>query len=285
MNGTTKMLMAAAFISLPIVANAQTENPRGIYKMTTLTGKMGEVKAPFEQYKICTDSVTLMVSERAAFFSISDNDHRVFDYTGEQPKSEDDKSPLIYDSNDKQFKLKWWSTYTHHIHFPNNDWCIEKYESGQYTEMSKVFFDALTGAAEVDASNPLTGTWRFIGYVDELRDVKRELPKLHEQYPTSKYFNSFIIFTPNHWTMLAKTGGAVDKVEYDGKKSYKFGRSAQGDACHSKNKTCQVKWLSKDRIAVEEHIDYRTDWMILERMTDGSKPLSHIASQYISKKR
>ena len=69
------MLMAAAFFSLPKVANAQTENPRGIYKMTTLTGKMGEVKAPFEQYKICTDSVTLMVSERAAFFSISDNDH------------------------------------------------------------------------------------------------------------------------------------------------------------------------------------------------------------------
>ena len=110
--------------------------------------------------------------------------------------------------------------------------------------------------------------------VIELRDVKRELPKLHEQYPTSKYFNSFIIFTPNHWTMLAKTGGAVDKVEYNGKKSYKFG-----------NKTCQVKWLSKDCIAVEEHIDYRNDWMILERMTDGSTPLSHIASQFISKKR
>ena len=274
MNRTTKMLMAAAFISLPIIANAQTENPRGIYKMTTLTGKMGEVKAPFEQYKICTDSVTLMVSQRAAFFNISDNDHRVFNYTGEQPKSEDDKSPLIYDSNDKQFKLKWWSTYPNHIHFPNNDWCVEKYESGQYTEMSKVFFDALTGAAEVDANNPMTGTWRFIGYVDELRDVKRELPKLHEQYQTSKYFNSFIIFAPKYWTMLAKTGGAVDKVEYNGKKSYKFG-----------NKTCQVKWLSKDRIAVEEHIDYRTDWMILERVTDGSTPLSHIASQYISIKR
>ena len=191
-----KMLMAAALISLPIVVNAQTENPRGIYKMTALTGKMGEVKAPFEQYKICTDSVTLMVSERAAFFSISDNDHRVFNYTGDQPKSEGDKSMLIYDSNAKQFKMKWWSTYTNHIHFPNNDWCIEKYESGKYTEMSKIFF------------------------------------------------------------------------------AYKFG-----------NKTCQVKWLSKDRIAVEEHIDYRTDWMILERVTDGTTPLSHIASQFISKNR
>ena len=270
-----KMLMAAAFVSLPIVANAQTENPRGIYKMTTLKGKLGEVKAPFEQYKICTDSVTLMVSERAAFFNISDNDHRVFNYTGDKPKSEGDKSTLIYDSNAKQFKMKWWSTYPNHIHFPNNDWCIEKYESGQYTEMSKIFFDALTGKAEVDAANPLTGTWRFIGYVDELRDVKKELPKLHEQYPTSKYFNSFVIFAPNDWTMIAGgTSGGVDKIEYNGKKSYKVG-----------NKTQQVKWLTKDRIAVEEHIDYRTDWMIMERVTDGTTPLSHIASQYISKGR
>lgn len=269
-----KMLMAAALISLPIVVNAQTENPRGIYKMTTLTGKMGEVKAPLEQYKICTDSVTLMVAERAAFFAIIDNDHRVFNYTGDQPKSEGDKSTLIYDSNAKQFKMKWWSTYTNHIHFPNNDWCIEKYESDTYSEMGKVFFDALTGKAEIDAANPLTGTWRFIGYVDELRDVKKELPKLHEQYPTSKYFNSFVIFAPKDWTMLAKSGGGVDKIEYNGKKSYKVG-----------NKTQQVKWLSKDRIAVEEHVDYRTDWMIMERVTDGTTPLSHIASQYISKSR
>lgn len=269
----TQMLLAATLFSLPIVVNAQTENPRGIYKMTTLTGKKGEVKAPFAQYKICTDSVTLMVTEQAAFFSILNNDHQVFNYTGDQPKAEGDKSSLIYDSNAQQFKLKWWSTYTNHTHFPKNDWCIEKYESGQYTEMSKIFFDALTGKAEVDANNPLTGTWRFIGYIDELRDAKKDLPKLHEQYPTSKYFNSFVIFAPKDWTMIAGgTRGGVDKIEYNGKKSYKVG-----------NKIHQVKWLSKDRIAVEEHIDYRTDWMILERVSDGTTPLSHIASQFISK--
>ncbi len=271
MKRTTKTLMAATLISMPIAANAQTENPRGIYKMTALTGKMGELPPLLDQYKICTDSVTLMVMERADFFSIGDNDHQVFNYTGEQPKSEDDKSPLIYDSNDKQFKLKWWSTYTDHLFFPNNDWCIEKYESGKYTENSKVFFDALTGASEVDTTNPLTGTWRIIGYVDELRDVKKELSKLREQYLTGKYLNNFVIFTPKHYTMIVKNGGVVAKVEYNGKKSYKYG-----------DKTQQVKWLAKDRIAVEEHIEYRTDWMILERVTDGTTPLSHIASQYVS---
>lgn len=250
------------------------ENPRGIYKMTTLTGKLGEVKAPYEQYKICTDSVTLMVSEQGNRFSMSDNDHRVFNYTGEQPKSEGDKSTLIYDSNDKQFKLKWWSTYASHIHFPNNDWCIEKYESGKYSETSKVFFDALTGAAADDADNPLTGTWRFIGYVDELRDVKKELPKLHEQYPTSRYFNSFMVFTPQNLTTVFSRGGGVDKIELDGKKAYK-----------SAGKMYQIKWLSKNRIAIEDRVDYRTDWMILERVTDGSTPLSHIASLYVGNRR
>ena len=266
---TINLLMAAAMISLPLVANAQKENPRGIYKMMTLTGKQGEVKAPFEQYKICTDSITLMVSENKNTFNIMKNDSQVFNYTGEQPKSENDKSSLIYDSNAAGFKLKWWSTYPNHVYFPNNDWCIEKYESGKYTAMSKVFFDALTGKAEKDPKNPLTGTWRFIGYVDDLRDAKKELPKLHEQYPTSRYFNSFMIFTADHLTTIYNRGGGIDKITLDGKKAYKSG-----------NKTYQIKWLSKNRIAIEDRIDYRIDWMILERVTDGSTPLSHIASQY-----
>ena len=282
-----KTIMTMLLSALTMGAAAQTErstsgrsllqgreNPRGIYKMTTLTGKLGEVKAPYEQYKICTDSVTLMVSEQGNRFSMSDNDHRVFNYTGEQPKSEGDESTLIYDSNDKQFKLKWWSTYASHIHFPNNDWCIEKYESGKYSETSKVFFDALIGAAADNADNPLTGTWRFIGYVDELRDVKKELPKLHEQYPTSRYFNSFMVFTPQNLTTVFSRGGGVDKIELDGKKAYK-----------SAGKTYQIKWLSKNRIAIEDRVDYRTDWMILERVTDGSAPLRHIVSLYVGNRR
>ena len=269
-----KTIMTLLFAVLTLGATAQTENPRGIYKMTTLTGKVGEVKAPFEQYKICTDSVTLMVSEQGHRFSISDNDHHVFNYTGEQPKSEGDKSPLIYDSNAEQFKLKWRSTYTSHIHFPNNDWCIEKYESGKYSETSKVFFDALTGVAEVDANNPLTGIWRFIGYMDELRGVKKELAKLQEHYPTSRYFNSFMVFTTKSLTTVFSRGGGVNKIELDGKKAYK-----------SAGKTYQIKWLSKNCIAIEDRIDYRTDWMILERVNDGSTPLGHIAGQYVGNRR
>jgi hypothetical protein len=172
-----KIILTLLLVSFAVGATAQTENPRGIYRLMTLVGKNGEVNSPFHQYKVCTDSLTLMVVfQRNDVFSISNNDHMVFNYTGDQPKSEDDKSILVYDSNAEHFTEKWWSEYPYHMIFPHNDWCVEKYKSGEYTEESRTAFDALTGKAEVDASNPLSGTWRLIGYVDELRDVKKELP-------------------------------------------------------------------------------------------------------------
>lgn len=269
-----RTIITSLLFALTLGATAQSENPRGIYRMMTLTGKLGEVISPFDQYKICTDSMTLMVSGQNNYFSMTDNDHDVFYYTGDVSKSEDDTSTRIYDSDAKHFTQKWWSRYPNHIHFPYNGWCIEKYESGQYSEPGKIFFDALTGEAQVDAANPLTGTWRTIGFVDELHQVKKNLPRMLEQYPTSKYYNGFIVFTPQTHAMVSPQGGVVDKVEYLSKKSYKIG-----------NTTHQVKWLSKNRIAIDEVVDYRRDWMILERVTDGISPLSRIASQYVSNRK
>ena len=268
-----KKVTLLLLLALSIWATAQTENPRGIYKMTTLTGKAGEVKAPYNQYKICTDSLTLMVTESATIFRIMDNDRQVFNYTGSQPKSEDDKSPLIYDSSDRQFKLKWWSTYTNHLHFPKDGWCIEKYESGVFSDRGKTFFDALTGAVEASAKNRLIGTWRVIGEVDELRYVKKALPSLHEKYAKSRHFNHFMVFTPNSLTTIYPRGGETEKIECTGKKSYTY---------KSTNSTWTVKWLSKNRIAIADtSVDYRRDWMILERVTDGTTPLGNIARQYV----
>ena len=267
-------LMAAALLTLPMVVNAQTENPRGIYKMITLTGKQGEIKAPFDQYKICTDSVTLMLSTQKAAFQITDTDHKVFEYTGDQPKDQDDKSTLIYDSNADHFTMKWWSTNRGHLYYPDNDWCIEKYEANQYSETAQLAFEALNAVPAFDKNNPLLGTWRILGDVDELRDVKNVLPKMHENYETSKYFNSFYVFTPKSFALvLLGRGGVANPVEYDGKKSYKLN-----------NKTISnVRWLTKDRIAVEERIDYRIDWKILERVTDGETMMSRFARQHVNK--
>jgi hypothetical protein len=261
--------MAAAFLSLPYALNAQTENPRGIYKMTTLTGKQGEIKAPFDQYKICTDSVTLMLSVQGYAFRIEDNDHRVFNYTGEQPKDENDKSTLIYDSDGNHFKMKWWNAGRGHIHFPDNNWCIEEYEANQYSEVGRKVIDALSATPVSDKKNPLLGTWRVLGDVDELRDLKEALPKMQENYESSKYYNTFYIFSPETFALVVRLqGGVVNPVEYEDKKTFKLN-----------NNTKQVKWLTKDRIAIEEKIDYRTDWKILERDTDKQTMLSRIARQ------
>lgn len=268
-----KSILASLLVSFAMGASAQTENPRGIYRLMTLIGKSGEVNSPYHQYKVCTDSLTLMVVfQRNNVFSMSNNDRKVFNYTGDQPKSEDDKSILIYDSNAEHFSLKWWSDYPYHMIFPHNDWCVEKYQSGQYTEESRIAFDAMTGKAEVDAKNPLTGIWRLIGEMDELRDLKKGLSKLHEQYPDSKYFNTFMIFSPNNVVRVNGSGGFVVDAVYDGKKSYTY-----NDVTH------QVKWLSKGRIAVEKHTDIGIDWMILERVADGQTPMSYIISQYIQR--
>ena len=263
-----KLLMAAACLSLPIVSNAQTESPRGIYKMMTLTGKQGEIKAPFDQYKICTDSVTLMLNVQGTSFQIQDTDHMVFYYTGEQPKDENDKSTLIYDSNADHFSMKWWSTYRNHAYFPENDWCIEKYEANQYSEPARLAFDALNAIPVADKANPLLGTWRVLGDVDELRDVKKALPVMLEKYEDSKYRNTFYVFTPQSFALvMLGRGGIANPVEYIGKKAYKLGF----------NNVSKVKWLTKDRIAVEEHIDYRIDWKILEHVNDGQSMMSRIA--------
>ena len=150
-----KSIIFILFALATVAGQAQTENPRGIYRLMTLVGKNGEVNSPFHQYKVCTDSLTLMVVFRGGVFSINNNDRQVFNYTGDQPKSEDDKSILIYDSNADHFTEKWWSDFEGHMIFPHNDWCVEKYKSGEYTEESRIAFDAMTGKAEVDAGNPL----------------------------------------------------------------------------------------------------------------------------------
>ncbi|MBR0539058.1 MAG: hypothetical protein IJK36_02395 [Bacteroidales bacterium] len=271
----TKILIVAAFFTLPTLSNAQTENPRGIYKMITLTGKVGEVKAPFDQYKICTDSVTLMLSMQNAAFTISNTDNQIFEYTGDQPKDDNDKRTLIYDSNAEHFTLKWWSTNKNHLYFPENDWCIEKYEANQYSDAARLAFDALTATPTLDKKNPLLGTWRVLGDVDELRDLKKVLPLLHENYETSKYFNSFYIFAPKSFALvLLSRGGVANAIEYNGKNTYKLN-----------NKAISVKWLTKDRIAIEERIDYRIDWKILERVNDGQTMMGRIATRFVSGRR
>jgi len=81
-----------------------------------------------------------------------------------------------------------------------------------------------------------------------------------------------LFFSPETFALVVRLqGGVVNAVEYEDKKTFKLN-----------NNTKHVKWLAKDRIAIEEKIDYRTDWKILERVTDGQNMLNRIASQIVS---
>lgn len=256
---------------------AQTENPRGIYKLITLQGKVGEIKSPFDQYKICTDSITIMLSftkqDNIMIFNISHPDNETFNYTGSEPRFEGDHRTLIYDSNAEHFTEKWWSEMENHTIFPHNDWCLEFYESNRYSEAARPTVEALTGKGEVKAENPLLGRWRIIGWMDELTDVKKQLKDMKDAYPTGRFNGEFII-SPSHliYTIVTGISGAI--IANSG--------SPDKNTLIQNNERRNVKWLTKDIIAVEKQEDWRRDWQIMERDTDGETLLSRAASYYIN---
>ena len=253
----TTLMATAAIVLMPSICMAQTENPRGVYKLTGLLDKYGHViKEPFDQYKICTDSVTLMFNVVGDWFSIGKNDSKVFNYTGEEPDANNATATRIFDSNAERFTLKWWSTYSDHVYFPKNDWCTEYYESGKYSETAKKALDALMFSPASDPKNPLIGTWRLIGMMDELRNMKQEMKRIREK-PLD---GSYTVFTPSYIVAIARNSGSIypSPNPYN-KNVFKVGKTEN-----------KIIWLSKDLIAVEIRQDYRTDYEILERMPSGT---------------
>ena len=75
-------------------------------------------------------------------------------------------------------------------------------------------------------------------------------------------FSNFVLINPLF--------GTVSDVAYDGKKAYMIGGGKD-----------RLKWLTKDRIAVEKLEDSGSDWLILERSTDSQPPLSYVISHHI----
>lgn len=245
--------------------NLKGENPRGIYKMTALVGKQGEVAAPYEQYKICTDSVTLHCSVSGREFFISKNDETVFNYTGDTPKSPTDKRSLIYDSNHEHFTLKWWSRYSNHIHFPSNDWCLEKYQSGVYSANARPFFDAITGVIKADDINPFIGTWQMIRQVDNLDE--HATPTIGDE----PWHPSFVIFTPKHIVMTSRGNGIIFDALYSERNAVIYNTLIR-----------QVKWLADDCIAIAYNSkEGTTHYEILQRVNDEVPVLQKIAGLFM----
>ena len=271
-------MVVAAMLAMPLMTKAQTENPRGIYKLMTLQGKVGEVKAPFDQYKICTDSITLMLAlsqqqNGMMAFNVSQPDRETFNYTGPEPRFENDHRTLIYDSNSDHFTEKWWSETKDHMYFPENDWCLEFYESNRYSDAARPVVEALTSVPEVNTANPLVGRWRVIGWMDELTDVKNQLKQLKDAYATGKYNVEFCI-TSSYLVYSLVTGLTGVLVPNSG--------SPDKNTLIQNDTRRAVKWLTKDIIAVEIHEDWRRDWQIFERDADSESLMSRAAAHYMN---
>lgn len=253
------------------MAQESARNPRGIYKLEkVIDGKGKTTIEPYDQYKICTDSVTLMLSVSGNSYQIGDNDHQVFNYTGEVPATPEDHSIRIYDVDDEGFSLKWYSSYANHNYFSSNDWTTERYLKDKYSETGRIIFDALTQAPASDKDNPFIGTWRFLGMMDELKNVKKEMKRIREEYPNNRtYKDVFVVLTPTKDVYL-DSRGSVSDIEYVSKKLIKV-----------RGKEAKVIWLSKDVYALEVYNSWRTDYQIFERATDGTIPLQVFSGYYV----
>ena len=115
-------------------------------------------------------------------------------------------------------------------------------------------------------SNRFIGTWRFVGYMDELRNTKKEVARLLEEYPQSKYRNwRFLVFQPQRLIQVVQQIGIHGKAEYNDKETYIY----NGNENH-------VKWLI---FADPFTTEYRTDYEIWQRVTDDTPLINYISSR------
>lgn len=258
--------LAIAFTSLG--AYAQTENPRGVYKMKTLIDKTGiEILAPFDQYKICTDSSTLTAFINGRIFGIRANDKSVFNYTGEAPASPDTTASRIYDSDSKHFTLKWWST-RETFYFPSNGWCTERYVADEYSENGKILFDAIMSPAKsIDKKNPLYGNWQRIGIYDEPQDVEEAMETFKKNGTPAYGKQDIIIIAPGS---LVFTSGQIMPSTSDGKTFFEIPMQ-KGEA-----KRYTTQWLTNDYVAIKIIRNQFRDYELWKRITDGTAPIQHM---------
>ena len=144
-------ILFTLFVCSLLVTNAQTENPRGLYRLQNFTydSKSDVVTPWFKQYKYCADNGTLQIvvdvdeldKGGTTSFSMYTNDVGAFNYTGNVPNGEDGLGRRIYDSNKKKFTLSWYNSSLNNTNFPLNEFTHEHYSStkGVSKNISKAF--------------------------------------------------------------------------------------------------------------------------------------------------
>lgn len=275
------MIIAAVTATMafaPQSGMCQKGNPRGIYKLTSVHSSKATVTDCKDQYKVCTDSITLniVVDNATHWFNFSRN--KVYNYTGATPAYQADKSDLIYDSSKKGFTLKWWvrEEAGYHKMFPYyvpNEWCVEKYQAGKFSQDGKIIFDAITKLQKPDKKNRIIGTWRTLGTALSLN--KSKIDSVRNKYPQSPTFNKrFYVFTPTHWLLTLDTEltiiGQFNSIKYLADGSFTDNVSVV---------PTKPIWLTDDLVCLS--VEGLEKYILLERVNDGIPVLNRIAYWFV----
>ena len=109
-----KTLLIALLAAFALDGQAQISNPKGLYKLTEIVHQDGKrLEAPFKQYKLCQDSLSLMLEYTEPDFSsqpfnftfYKSNGGKPLLYTGELSKTEN-KGLQIFDVTESTFTLR-----------------------------------------------------------------------------------------------------------------------------------------------------------------------------------
>lgn len=130
--------LIALLAAFALDGQAQISNPKGLYKLTEIVHQDGKrLEAPFKQYKLCQDSLSLMLEYTEPVFSslpfnftfYKSNGGKPLLYTGELSKTEN-KGLQIFDVTESTFTLRWfneWKNVNQHL-FPYGTNIDELYE-------------------------------------------------------------------------------------------------------------------------------------------------------------
>lgn len=169
-----KTLLIALLAAFALDGQAQMPNPKGLYKLTEIVHLDGKrLEAPFKQYKLCQDSLSLMLEYTAPDFSsqpfnftfYKSNGGKPLLYTGELSKTEN-KGLQIFDVTDNTFTLRWfneWKNVDQHL-FPYGTNIDELYElvTDSYDNILKALnaLQMKTGTKQ----HRLLGAWKLRGW-------------------------------------------------------------------------------------------------------------------------
>lgn len=191
----------------------------------------------------------------------------------------------IYDSNAEHFTLKWWSNFSNHLVFPENDWCTEFYVANSFPEKVKALFDGLTKPAPAaDPEHPFYGKWyRITSVANDLDKVKEiwetlcnaeDLDKiweiLYNQKDAGKKHPGFggIVINETHFIY---SGGEILNAKSDGKGSLIL----HGDNPDYAYKLSAI-WLPGDYAIVARPYDNKNIYELWKRVGDDVPLINHI---------